>query len=237
MAKKNKKVGGAAVANPLAVMKQMMVAQQQAAAAGTSGKPEKIKGTQIKQQKGGAFIRVVTSDGKEFPVTSTKAVYKHLKSIGQEVIKVNPNQLQGVKKKKKGPKVKTPKTPEQQEAHREKMLAKHQAAIVKEGRVMASNNLIPGEVMQRCGFFMWVKPDSPNSIPANLRTKLQAMNDEFKSKLKGNKQFLGGITENVVYCRMLDISGGQENLKVGNKCRFKLYTDNKGVGGCEVQAA
>merc|ERR1719379_1430892 len=82
-----------------------------AAAPGGTAKPEKIKGTQIKQVKGGGMVRVVTSDGKEFPIEATKAVYKYLKSIGEEVVKPNPNQTQGGKKAMKAKKQQKVRTP------------------------------------------------------------------------------------------------------------------------------
>merc|ERR1711998_731103 len=67
-------------------------------AAAAGGKPAKIKGTQIQQVKGGGFVRIVTSDGKEFPIEANKAVYKYLRSIGEEVAQPNSNQNPGGKK-------------------------------------------------------------------------------------------------------------------------------------------
>jgi len=74
------------------VMKKQKVAQAQG-----GGKPQKIKGTKVELRKGGGSVRVCP-DGKEFPAESTKAVIKHLKSIGKYVEPV----VQGVKTKGKG---------------------------------------------------------------------------------------------------------------------------------------
>merc|ERR1719428_849035 len=117
------------------MMKAMLMAHMQQEEGGSAAvKPEKIKGTQIKQQKGGGMVRVVTSDGKEFPIQATKAVYKYLKSIGEEVPEP---QKQGVKKVMKKQKEKKEKTSEELETIRQKEQERHQATIAKEGRKMA----------------------------------------------------------------------------------------------------
>jgi len=133
MAKKGKIQAGGPKPVIKAMLKQRMQSGGGAAAAG--GKPAKIKGTQIQQVKGGGFVRIVTSDGKEFPIEANKAVYKYLRSIGEEVVMPNPNQNQGGKKAKPNPnqnqggkKVmkgmkKKERTPEEQAA-RQKMMEK-----------------------------------------------------------------------------------------------------------------
>jgi len=202
-----------------------------ACAGGGGGKIEKIKGTEIKTEKGGRKVRVVTADGKEFPVEATKAVYKYLRSIGQEVEPKSSGGKKVMKKQKQ-------KTPEEKEAYKEKAKEKHQENIAKEGRVLVGSPYISGEIVQRGGNFVWVKPDDADAIPATVRGKLQAMNDEFRTKAasaeKGKKEFLGGMTENVVYVNLHDVEDESMAFKAGTKCQFKLYTDNKGVGGCEV---
>lgn len=221
----------------MAMLKQMMMAQfGQAQEQVPMGKPEKIKGTQIKMVKGGGMVRVVTSDGKEFPITATKAVYKHLKSIGEEVVRPNPNQQQGGKKGvMKKQKQKKERTPEELEAHKQKMQENNQKLIEKEGRVLVSDVYHSGEIISRGGFnFMWVKPDNPSQIPGDVAAALQTMNDEARAK---HKNFLGGSTDNAVYVRFADISGDDIPIKQGTKVNFKLYKDNKGVGGCEVISA
>jgi hypothetical protein len=201
-----------------------------------SAKPVKIKGTQIKQVKGGGFVRVVTEDGKEFPIEATKGVYKYLRSIGQEVVEPGKQQNQPKKAMKKQKKRKE-RTPEEEEVAQAKASERHQASIEKDGRVVVGDDYIDGEIVRRGGRFMWVKPDNPNSIPANVRGKLKKMNDEFRAKGgEGKKAFLGGETANVVFVWLADL-GEQIEIKPETKVKFKLYTDNKGVGGCEVVAA
>lgn len=65
-------------AMPMKAMKAMKGAQPPTTS-------EKIKGTEIKLVKGGKPVRVITKDGKEFPIDAKKAVLKYLASIGQEV--------------------------------------------------------------------------------------------------------------------------------------------------------
>merc|ERR1719498_815045 len=112
-------------------MIQAMLNESQSAGGGgpapaATGKHVKIKGTQIKQVKGGGFVRVVTADGKEFPITATKAVYKYLRSIGEEVQK-NSGGRKVMKKQKE-------LSPEEKEARRQKGQERQQALIEKEGR-------------------------------------------------------------------------------------------------------
>lgn len=66
------------------------------------------------------------------------------------------------------------------------------------------------------------------------------MNDEFRAKVssaEGSHEFCKGITENVFYVRIADLAEEGLVLKPGTQVKFKIYTDNKGVGGCEVVSA
>merc|ERR1712046_214562 len=186
-------------------------------------------GTEIKQMKGGRMVRVVSADGKEFPLEANKAVYKHLKSLG---IEVEEPQQQGNSSKPK--KEKTEKTPEEQVAYQMKMAEKHQQRIAREGRVMAGNNYMMGEIVDRAGSFFWVKANNQSAIPGAVMSKLRAMNNEARAK---NPKFLGGKDVLAIYVAMGDIAIQGLSLKAGTKVKFKLYTDTKGVSGCEVMAA
>lgn len=186
-------------------------------------KPVKIKGTQIKQVKGGGFVRVVNEDGKEFPIQANKTVCNYLRSIGQEVVK-------GGSKSK----AKKERTPEEQEAYKHKMAEKHQQTIEKEGRVVVGNQYTLGEIIARGGQHFWVKAKNPSAIPAAVKGKLQAMNDEARAK---DKKFLGGKDDLGIFVRLGDVAMEGLSLKPGTDVKFKLYTDEKGVGGCEVLAA
>eukprot|EP00746_Dinoflagellata_sp_MGD_P002782 gnl/MRDRNA2_/MRDRNA2_105439_c0_seq1.p1 gnl/MRDRNA2_/MRDRNA2_105439_c0~~gnl/MRDRNA2_/MRDRNA2_105439_c0_seq1.p1 ORF type:complete len:284 (+),score=84.47 gnl/MRDRNA2_/MRDRNA2_105439_c0_seq1:125-976(+) len=60
---------------------------------------EKIKGTGIVKKKGGVAVRVVTADGKEFPLEAKDAVIKYLNSIGQKPPEAQTVQVQQGKNK------------------------------------------------------------------------------------------------------------------------------------------
>jgi len=228
-------------------------------------KPDKIKGTEVQLRKGGVYVRVVTADGKEFPPTANKAVIKHLKSIGQDptppqamkkVKGPTPEEAQaqkkakgkgptqpgqGVKKKVKGtPKQAPPKprTAEEEEARRQKMVEKAEAMLLTENRQMVSNSYHTGEIVQAGGTWMWVKPDNPSKITGPAKAKLQKMNEEMAKKKKADgKTWLDGSKVNAVYVRLADMLDTSLKVEKGVKVQFKLYTDNKGVGGCDVMAA
>jgi len=129
-------------------------------------------------------------------------------------------------------------TPEQQEERDQKRAERNESRIAEEGRVVVTTEHIAGEVVSRGKFFAWVKPLNAKAIPADVAAKLKTMNDEFKAKANenGKKKFCGGIDTDVVYVRLADVEQGFQ-LKPDVKCKFKLYTDSKGVGGCEVIAA
>merc|ERR1711964_220305 len=93
------------------------------------------------------------------------------------------------------------------------MIEKHEETIKKEGRVMASDRYIEGEIVAKSWSYMWVKPNNQNLIPAKVRPKLATMNKEARanflqkpthSKQAGGK-FCDGITDNVVYVHLADV--------------------------------
>merc|ERR1719276_506757 len=139
-------------------------------------------------------------------------------------------------------KAKKERTPEEIEAAKEKRAERHAEKIEKEMRMLVSDTYFTGEIVSRGKFFCWVLPQSP-PIPASVLPELKKMNDEFRAKSEQNtdgkkvRPFANGAEGNVVYIAMADIE--EEDLKIseGTAVRFKLYTDSKGVGGCEVVSA
>jgi hypothetical protein len=66
-----------------------------------------------------------------------------------------------------------------------------------------------------------------------VQEKLQEMNDQLRAQ-SGSK-FCRGIGDNVVYISVHDVDQSVVNdLKRGVVLKFKLYTDTKGVGGCDA---
>merc|ERR1719162_1428330 len=134
------------------------------------------------------------------------------------------------------------RTPEEMAAIKEKRAEKHASKIEQEMRMLVNDTYYTGEVVSSGKFFCWVLPQSP-PIPASVMPELKKMNDEFRAKASENtdgkkaRPFAGGCEGNVVYVALADIE--EETLKIneGTAVRFKLYTDSKGVGGCEVISA
>ncbi|CAJ1461695.1 unnamed protein product [Effrenium voratum] len=93
-----------------------------------------------------------------------------------------------------------------------------------------------GEVVRRAKTYAWIRPLDAAAMPEEVREKLQEMCDGFRKKAEdgGRKPFCGGIEENVVYVANPDLSTKGTILSVGMKVSFKLYVDNKGVGGYDV---
>lgn len=136
------------------------------------------------------------------------------------------------------PRERKERTPEELEAFKAKTLERHQQKVEKEGRELASDDTFTGEVVARAKSYAWVKPDG--DLPAEVAAKLSEMNAEFRAKgdaADGKKSFLGGATDDVLYLAFADMAEEGLVLKAGVKVHFKVYTDNKGVGACEVTAA
>jgi len=114
---------------------------------------------------------------------------------------------------------------------------RHAARVVKEERQLISESFFEGVVVQRARWHAWVKPLEPEAIPESVQQPLEEMNNGFRAKATDGKEFCGGISENVIYVAVGDLASPGLILKSGTKVKFKLYTDTRGVGGCEVTAA
>jgi len=130
-------------------------------------------------------------------------------------------------------------TPEKIEEKRAKARERDAKKLAAEQRVMVDNKFYSGEVVQRYQMCAWVKPKNPAQIPAKVQPKLKEMNAALREKTKDSKKgFLDGKcddTVNVIYVRLGDIVQEGLVLKTGVAVKFRLYTDTKGVGGCEVK--
>jgi len=86
-----------------------------------------------------------------------------------------------------------------------------------------------------------VKPAKPAGFPKSVSEKLKTMNEELRAKAaektgKNKTKFAGGAEEDLVYIGRGDVAD-KSLLKAGTQIQFKLYTDTKGVGGCDAIAA
>lgn len=205
-------------------------------------KYEKVKGSEIQHLKGGIVVRVAAKSGVQFKPEDIEACKTHIAEIkGEDFNKVKANGGQ-LPKKKKQPKEKKELTPEQIEARKKKHAEREAKRVEEEARVVDGNKFYAGEVVARSKWCAWVKPKDLKAIPAKIQTKLKEMNKELRAKAAEaegkegkSKPFLEGKDDLVVYVRISDVAEGLE-MKAGESCQFKLYTDTKGVGGTEVKA-
>eukprot|EP00401_Gymnodinium_catenatum_P031634 CAMPEP_0117489756 /NCGR_PEP_ID=MMETSP0784-20121206/17200_1 /TAXON_ID=39447 /ORGANISM="" /LENGTH=234 /DNA_ID=CAMNT_0005284495 /DNA_START=37 /DNA_END=741 /DNA_ORIENTATION=- len=211
----------------------------------TKGQFPKVKGTQIQFQKGGKPVRICSLSGKTFDPNNIKAVEKHLRKLESQglpallsALTSQANQAQGGKKKKKK-KAKKELTPEQIEERRAKNAEKHAAKVALEQRHVVSGAKYTAEVVMRGFASAWVKLTSPKGIPGAVQAKLKAMNEERRAKAaEGAKAAKDGDADvDLVYCHLGDIAEQGLVLKPGIQVKMKLYTDTKGVGGCEITSA
>merc|ERR1711865_943069 len=204
--------------------------------------PQKVSKGAGKGKGGKAVKASVQFKPGGFAATAVKKkILKNGKSAGKGATKGEGKGGKGRKGGKKAKKEKV-RTPEEIAEHKEKQAERHAVKVEKEMRMLVNDTYFTGDVVSRGKFFCWVLPQSP-PIPASVLPELKKMNDEFRSKSEENtdgkkvRPFANGAEGNVVYVAMADIE--EEDLKIseGLAVRFKLYTDSKGVGGCEVVSA
>jgi len=210
----------------------------------TKGQFQKVKGTQIQFQKGGKPVRVCSISGKTFDPNNVKAVEKHLRKLDSQglpallsALASQAKQAQGGKKKKK--KAKKELTPEQIEERRAKNAERHAAKVASEQRHVVSGAKYSAEVVRRGFDSAWVKLTNPKGIPGAVQAKLKAMNEEKRAKAAEGAKVAKDDDANVdlVYCHLGDLAEQGLVLKPGMQIKMKLYTDIKGVGGCEITSA
>eukprot|EP00747_Dinoflagellata_sp_TGD_P185732 gnl/TRDRNA2_/TRDRNA2_42424_c0_seq1.p1 gnl/TRDRNA2_/TRDRNA2_42424_c0~~gnl/TRDRNA2_/TRDRNA2_42424_c0_seq1.p1 ORF type:complete len:273 (-),score=64.33 gnl/TRDRNA2_/TRDRNA2_42424_c0_seq1:62-880(-) len=186
-------------------------------------KHTKIKGTIIVIQKGNIPVRVVNASGKHFAPDDIEGVQAHLKSLGISA------------EDSTGPKNKKELTPEELLKIQEKRAEKFKAKVEAECREMVSMSTYKGEVAARGGYSCaWIRPTSPDTIPGPVQLKLASMNTELREK--AGKKFAGGTKDEVIYADLNDVVEEGLVLKAGTMVEFKLYTDLKGVGCCEIRS-
>eukprot|EP00408_Alexandrium_pacificum_P020040 CAMPEP_0171209048 /NCGR_PEP_ID=MMETSP0790-20130122/28397_1 /TAXON_ID=2925 /ORGANISM="Alexandrium catenella, Strain OF101" /LENGTH=163 /DNA_ID=CAMNT_0011674651 /DNA_START=6 /DNA_END=497 /DNA_ORIENTATION=+ len=80
-------------------------------------------------------------------------------------------------------------------------------------------------------FYNWrkgwgfIKPADLNALPPNVVAKVKEMQSRAKKD-----------AEPMLYFRRVDVNQGVEKLGDGVEVTFKVYTDDKGAGACEVNA-
>lgn len=119
-----------------------------------------------------------------------------------------------------------------------------------EERHLVSDDWHEGRVVQSRRFFAWARMSVVPDMPDDVKQKFEAMNKAVQKKARQEqvaRQWFrgprrtgadclssGGQTADLVYIGMLDLVDKGCILSVGSQVAFKLYMDNRGVGGCEV---
>lgn len=236
------------------------------------GQFEKIKGTRIQISRCGKPVRIVISDGKQFPPDNVQAVNLYMKRLAQQaeeharafgeplpslaaapvpapktaaatgaapakkkVVASNGKQKSDPtgkdQEKKAGPKVKD----------QEKRLRQRARQAAEAGRqVVCPPDWCKGEVVQRAKGRAWVRLDSATELSGPVLSRLQAVNAELRAKASATEEspFRGGDEADLLLpVAFFDVAEQGLMLQPGTKLRFKLFTDNHGVGGCEATSA
>merc|ERR1711948_155475 len=108
-----------------------------------------------------------------------------------------------------------------------------------EGRTSLGEAMYTGEVV----YWSWggwghIKPSPGQALPIKVRQEMAKTLAEAKKKA-AEKPAKPNATppEEVLYFRKQDLGKGFNQPKKDMKVRFKVYSDSKGVGACEVVAA
>mmetsp|Transcript_166251 Transcript_166251/g.528193 ORF Transcript_166251/g.528193 Transcript_166251/m.528193 type:complete len:191 (+) Transcript_166251:2-574(+) len=127
-------------------------------------------------------------------------------------------------------------TPQEIEERRKVKVERHDERTKTEERKVLTEEHIEGEVVQRARWHAWVKPKDPSQIPPECREQLAQMNAEFRAKVTDGRAFCGGVEGDVLYLAVADIAEESVFLNAGLPVKFKVYSDVKGVGACDVVA-
>ena len=138
----------------------------------------------------------------------------------------------------KGKKGKKPKTPfaELSDERKEEIRARHEAVQAEQGREVADDTLYFGEVLQRGKKYGWIKPSAFGKLQSDVQAKGKEMCKAKKKIVRESESDNQVFNQNVLFLHMSDVEEGVR-VGIGDKVKFKVYTDNEGAGACEVEAA
>jgi cold shock CspA family protein len=101
---------------------------------------------------------------------------------------------------------------------------------VVEEREMAGDDVYQGTVKIFSFGNGWIEPEDASALPADFSKKLKAFTE--KRAKKSSKK-----VEELIYFRRDDMEDSKASVTKGSACTFKIYSDNHGVGACEVTIA
>merc|ERR1711976_1082826 len=119
---------------------------------------------------------------------------------------------------------------------KEEIRSKREERRLEEGREEADDKFYFGTIALRGKKYGWIKPSNFGKLPAEVQTKIKEMVKAKKAIVKkwedGNEVF----NQSVLYVRMCDVEEGVK-VSVGDKVKFKVYTDSEAAGAHEVTCA
>mmetsp|Transcript_78081 Transcript_78081/g.135431 ORF Transcript_78081/g.135431 Transcript_78081/m.135431 type:complete len:194 (+) Transcript_78081:63-644(+) len=112
---------------------------------------------------------------------------------------------------------------------------KHEARAEEEGRTAVNQMMHEGVLVKRSKRYGWIKPSKPAKLPKSVQEKMKAMVAEKKeAALKYDHE--DTFDSDLIYVRMCDVEEGVK-IETDGAVKFKVYTDEKGVGAFDVTAA
>mmetsp|Transcript_35481 Transcript_35481/g.110681 ORF Transcript_35481/g.110681 Transcript_35481/m.110681 type:complete len:189 (-) Transcript_35481:62-628(-) len=108
---------------------------------------------------------------------------------------------------------------------------------VEEGREEVDDTVFTGTVIWRCRSYGWIKPQSPELLPARVLESMATMTEELRGKAAEAQTDLDRFAEDVLYFRICDRAKIAMKIDKDAEVTFKAYVDSKGAGAMEVAPA
>eukprot|EP00928_Gymnodinium_smaydae_P031111 TRINITY_DN22948_c1_g1_i1.p2 TRINITY_DN22948_c1_g1~~TRINITY_DN22948_c1_g1_i1.p2 ORF type:complete len:215 (+),score=76.53 TRINITY_DN22948_c1_g1_i1:78-647(+) len=122
------------------------------------------------------------------------------------------------------------------EERKEAIRQRHEEIHIEQGRELVGDTFYFGEVSSRSKRYGWIKPANFAKLPPNVQAKLKEMVKAKKANAKENNGDASTFNQNVLFVHMSDVEEGVK-INVGDRVKFKVYTDTEGVGATEVTTA
>jgi len=123
------------------------------------------------------------------------------------------------------------------EDQQQQIQEKWAARAAKEGREELDDTLFSGIVVWRCRSYGWIRPNSPQLLPAKVQESMATMTEELRGKAVEAETDLDRFAEDVLYFRICDRADITTQIDKDMEVNFKVYIDNKGAGAMEVEPA
>ena len=125
---------------------------------------------------------------------------------------------------------------EQQEEARAQQVAKNEEHVAKTNRVKTELETT-GHLARRKGSIGWIILDWLEDLDEmpELKTRLEDMCATNRKKIRKEGREDNLFSGHVVFMHLFEMKEGYDHPKVGEKLKFKLYTDDIGVGAYDIE--